>query len=133
MERVDWTVLGVMVACALVVVGYLLWTRWRDRESGPTVQIITDLNGDPYRSRNLSLEQYVRNLETAIADISTKVKSIKDEEQRNIWREYVQELRNRQLTVIQEIQDKEWRKVQQNTDRQQAVQAGIEWASNRSL
>lgn len=104
MDRWDWTVLGVLVGFALILMGMWLWRRRQ-------VNKIEVIENDPARSRKLVLEQYVRDLERGINDVSFKVKELDDPDQRKSWKSYEQELRKRQLMVIQEIQDKEWRKL----------------------
>lgn len=119
--------------------GYLLWKRLDAADQYKMT--VTDLKEihDPLQKQ----KNYVRQLDKIIEDISAKTKSIKDEEIRSYWRDYVQELRVRQLKVLQEIHDKEYRRLQHGditllTDsdihsRDAQVQRGMNWAANRSL
>lgn len=121
-----------LLAVVVVLLGYLIWAKFNT----PVRHEVITLNAPKPRS-------YVSELTYQIEDISKKAKSIKDDEVRAYWLNYVQELRIRQLKVLQELQDKEYRDLQQrdfwhlsdsdirSSDLQ--VQRGINWAANRSL
>lgn len=119
MNGTDWTVLGVGLVFALILAAMWVWHWWKENKiESPKPLTRHDINiiaFDEARSRKLTLEQYVRDLENVIEDISVKSKSIEDPDQRQIWKNYEQELRKRQLRVIQEIQDREWVKVRGKT------------------
>lgn len=118
MGSVGWPIVGLFGGLILSIAIIWLWGWWKTNKIESSKPITKkEINSSEglkvysERSRKLDLEQYVRNLESAAKDIRSKAEMIVDGEDRNRWFSYEQDLRRRQLTVIQEIQDKEWQKV----------------------
>lgn len=122
MDRWDWIVLWVLLGIVLILAAIWLWKWWQDNKIEPPktitihdIDAISGVGNDRARSRKLSQEQYVRNLDKVIEDVERMADSLTEGEERDLWFLYVQELRVRQLKVIQGVQDKEWRKVRGDT------------------
>lgn len=105
---------GIVLSVLLIVLvlsgGYLLWTKLIDEPKRYEMgyKAVDAITPNPLQSYKI----YAQQLDRIIEDISKKSKSIKDEEIRTYWTNYVQELRVRQLKVLQQIHDREYRELE---------------------
>ena len=106
MNLQSWVIvfLIVVIVALAIVIAWLKDQKDSDRYSH-------NITPTPILVQDASQKQYVRDLDKVIVDAERMAESLTDGEERDLWFLYVQELRVRQLKVIQRVQDKEWRKV----------------------